>query len=165
VRSEWIQPSPVLAPYVDRVWSWEGTPEELPTLLPGTGAELVVQHGAPVVACTSSGARELPAAHLLCMRRSRWRLSASGPVRFTAVRFRAGTLPNFTSVPVAAVIDDAVAAGDLFGVSGRRLADDIRPADPLDARARTVEALLTRLLGRLDVDWRVEVAVRGRGFG
>ncbi|BCJ46950.1 AraC family transcriptional regulator [Actinoplanes ianthinogenes] len=160
MRSDWIRPSPVLAPYVDRVWSWEGTPDELPVLLPGTGAELVVQHGAPMVACTSSGTRELPAAHLLCMRRSRWRLSAAGPVRFTAVRFRAGALPHFTSVPVAAVMDDAVAAVDVFGVAGRRLAGEIRPADPLDVRARTVEALLTPLMGRSGADRLVEVAVR-----
>jgi AraC-like DNA-binding protein len=160
VRSEYVSPGPALASQVDRIWSWEGQPEELPTLLPGTGAELVIHHGAPVVAHTPSGARELPVAHLLCMRRSRWRLSATGPVRFTAVRFRAGALPHFCPVPAAAVVDEAVAAEELFGGIGGRLPSTVRMADPLTDRARRVEELLTKLLGRSGVDRRVEVAVR-----
>src|SRR2546430_2832142 len=45
MRSAYVPAGSGLARYVDRIWAWEGRPDELPTLLPGTGAELVIQHG------------------------------------------------------------------------------------------------------------------------
>lgn len=45
-----VLPAPALRPFVDRIWGWEstgGAPVPLPTLLPGTGAELYLHYGAP----------------------------------------------------------------------------------------------------------------------
>ncbi|GAA1026122.1 hypothetical protein GCM10009557_02670 [Virgisporangium ochraceum] len=69
-------------------------------------------------------------------------------MRFTAVRFRAGALPHFSSGPVAAAVDDAVAADDVFGPVGRRIEVEVRASDRLAARATVVENLLMTLLDR-----------------
>jgi methylphosphotriester-DNA--protein-cysteine methyltransferase len=156
---EYVPASAGVAAYVDRIWSWQGAPEQLPTLLPGTGAELVIHHGSPLVVHTSDGRRPLPARHLLCLRRSRWTLSASGTVRFTAVRFRAGALARFTAVPINEIVDEVVAVADVFGGAADALLRDVRPDRPLVQRAASIEGILVRALRRVS-DPRVTAAVR-----
>jgi AraC-like DNA-binding protein len=145
VLSEFVAPAPDLADVVERIWSWRGEAAELPTLLPGTGAELVFQHGAPLKAGV-----DLPTAALLCLRRSRWSLSAAGEVHFTAVRFRAGALRYFTTVPVSEMVDAATPVGELFPV---RCGDG-----SLGRRAAALQAQLRRL--RRPADPVVQAAVR-----
>jgi AraC-like DNA-binding protein len=163
MRSEHVPVSPALSRYVDRIWAWQGRPDELPTLLPGTGAELVLQHGSPVVAGTRLGPRELPAAHLLCLRRDRWPLTAGGPVRFTAVRFRAGGLARFCPVPATELADQVVPAADLFGAElfGAELFGTLSMDGSLAHRAARLQWVLTKVLDRpTDHDPRVAAAVR-----
>ncbi len=92
----------------------------------------------------------MPTAALLCLRRSRWSLSAAGEVRFTAVRFRAGALRSFTKVPVSELIDTATPADTLFPV---RCGDG-----SLRQRAAGIQAQLRRL--RQPADRAVQAAVR-----
>ncbi|GAA3240109.1 hypothetical protein GCM10020216_065550 [Nonomuraea helvata] len=152
--------SAALAPYVDRIWSWEGRAEELPTVFPGTGAELVIQRGAGIVAHTASGPYRLPEAHLLCLRRTRWRLAAAGPVAFTAVRLRAGALAALCPVPTTVIADQAVAAADVFGAAADRLVAAVRAGGTLAERAARIESVLVRTLdSAAPPDRRVAAAV------
>lgn len=152
--------SAVLAPYVERIWCWEGRPEELPTVLPGTGAELVIQHSGGIVAHMPSGPYRLPEAHLLCLRRERWRLTAAEPVAFTAVRLRAGALAGLCPVPTAAIADQVVAAADVFGAAAARLVAAVRAGGALGERAARIESVLSGLLaGAAPPDPRVAAAV------
>lgn len=99
-----VLPAPDLAPYIERIWTFTadaGAP--LPTLLPGTGAELVVHVGEPF---TVPGVGRLPAAHLLAPRHGVVPLTATGDVRMLAVRFRVGALRHLTSVPLPELYDD-----------------------------------------------------------
>lgn len=161
MRTEFLRPAPDLARYVDRIWAWAGRPEELPTLLPGTGAELVFHHGDPLVARTPAGPRRLPAAHLLCLRRERWPLTAAGPVRFTAVRLRAGALHALCPAPATAVVDQVVGVGEAFGPIGDRLAGAVRDRDSLTVRTAVIEDTLRRLAARrAPIDPRVSQAVQ-----
>ncbi|MFG1654298.1 helix-turn-helix domain-containing protein [Micromonospora sp. NPDC049275] len=148
-----------LARYVDRIWTWEGAPSELPALLPGTGAELIVHRGAPITAHDTEGSVLLPRAHLLCMRRRRWRLAADGIVAFTAVRLRAGALAHLTDIPAEDLIDRVVDIGDLLGPVGRQLASVLDGADDFAVQAARAERLLQRQPIRR-TDPRIMVAVQ-----
>ncbi|MEU4196403.1 AraC family transcriptional regulator [Kribbella sp. NPDC026611] len=133
-----------LARYVDRIWTWEGDPSELPALLPGTGAELIFHRGSQVTAHGADGPVALPRAHLLCMRRERWTLRADGMVAFTAVRLRAGGLAYLTDHPVEDLIDRAVDIDDLLGPAGRQLTSALNGAGDLAVRAARAEQVLRR---------------------
>lgn len=134
---EHIQPCAALAPFVDRYWSWEGEPGEriaLPTLLPGTGAELVFD-------CRGRGSR------LLCVRRRLLALGEAGEVGFIAVRFRAGMLSRFVDMPLAELADQDVTAVQLWGRDAAVLERRIANACSTSARASLIEGFLLRRLG------------------
>jgi hypothetical protein len=133
MRTTFVPVEQALRRYVDRIWSWEGMPSELPTLMPGTGAELVFHHGSRVTAHTATGPAPLPRAHLLCLRRQRWPLTADGPVVFSAVRLRAGALTQLTDIPAAELVDRVVEVSDLFGPAGRALASGCSAGYPAEA--------------------------------
>jgi AraC-like DNA-binding protein len=148
-----------LAHYVDRYWTWEGRPDQLPVLMPGTGAELMIHHGRPLVADTAVGPRQLPMMHLLSLRRIRWPLTAPGLVAFTAVRFRAGGLAKFTRVPAEELVDQVVPGWAVFGGAADMLSRTVQPELPLVERAINIETVLTSLL-RTEPDRRIDVAAR-----
>jgi len=144
VRRTFVPVGQELARYVDRIWTWEGVPEELPSLLPGTGAELVFHRGSQLTAHGADGPIPLPRSHLLCMRRERWRLTADGIVAFTAVRLRAGALACLTGDPVENLIDRVVEIDDLLGRIGRQLSSVLNDSSDLTARAARAEHVLRR---------------------
>lgn len=136
MRIEHIQPCAALAPFVDRYWSWEGEPGEraaMPTLLPGTGAEVLFD-------CRGRGSR------LLCVRRRLLALGEAGEVSFIAVRFRAGMLARFVEMPVAELADQDVTAAQLWGRDAAVLERRIADTPTASARAALIEGFL---LGRV----------------
>jgi AraC-like DNA-binding protein len=144
MRRTFVPVGQALGRYVDRIWAWEGLPSELPALLPGTGAELIFHQGAQVTAHGGDGPVSLPQAHLLCMRRERWSLTADGMAAFTAVRLRAGGLAYLTDHPVEDLIDRAVDVSDLLGPAGRQLASALNGTGDLAVRAARAEQVLRR---------------------
>jgi AraC-like DNA-binding protein len=159
VRTTFVPAGRALERYVDRIWTWEGQPTELPALLPGTGAELMFHRGARLTAEGAEGPVLLPRAHLLCMRRQQWRLTAEGTVAFTAVRLRAGALAHLTDHPVDELIDRPVGIDDLMGSTGRQLASLLDSADDLSAQAVRIERVLLRQIADRRTDPRILAAI------
>ncbi len=160
-----LQPHAVLRPYIDRIWGWEsakGHRIALPTLLPGTGAEVYFHYRTPF--CRSSGHAgmgALPPAHLVCVRRVPIMLQPSDHVGFVAVRFRAGMLPRFVRIPMTELMDQACAVDDLWGGKARELTERIASAASFSGRAALIQSfLLARLDGGMG-DALVEQAVAG----
>ena len=75
------------------------------------------------------------------MRRQRWRLTADGPVAFTAVRLRTGALAYLTGHPVDELFDRAVEIGDVMGSVGRQLSSVVDGADDLATQAAGLERM------------------------
>ncbi|TDW79551.1 AraC family transcriptional regulator [Kribbella sp. VKM Ac-2566] len=144
MRTTFVPVGPALARCVDRIWTWEGDPSELPALLPGTGAELIFHRGSQLTAHGADSPVSLPRAHLLCMRRERWSLTADGMVAFTAIRLRAGALAYLTDHPVEDLIDRAVDISDLLGPAGRYLVSALNGTGDLTVRAARAEQVLRR---------------------
>lgn len=132
MRIEHIKPCATLAPFVDRYWSWESEPGAriaLPTLLPGTGAEMVFDCRAP-------------ASRLLCVRRVPLVLGDVAGVGFVAVRFRAGMLSRFVDMPLAELADQQVSAAQLWGPQAAVLEQRVAAAATAAARAAIIERFL-----------------------
>ena len=103
MRTFHVFPDDALKPFIDRLWGWESTLDEvvlLPTVLPGTGAELYFHYRMPFRRMTEQGPQSLcDTAHLLRVRRQPIPLCSGSDVGFIAVRFRAGMLHRFTDMP------------------------------------------------------------------
>lgn len=144
-------PDAALSLYIDRIWGWEaddGKPVPLPTLLPGTGAEMVFHYHAPFRAQEASRSFALDQTHLLCLRRRPLALSESTSLGFIAVRFRAGALHHFTAVPGEELIDQQPRAQDLWGAAGKSLGRRVIDARSNPERVRLLEEFLFCQLDR-----------------
>jgi AraC-like DNA-binding protein len=163
MRIEHVRPCGELAFAVDRFWSWESAPGEavqLPTLLPGTGAELFFHYRAPFEHASPQGVfSALPSAHLLCVRNAPLVLRQAGPVGFFAVRLRAGLLHRFARVPACELADRAWPVGEMWGAAGARLAEQVAGAANTAGRVRAVERFLLGRLALGQADLLIEHAV------
>ncbi|WP_369185549.1 helix-turn-helix domain-containing protein [Streptomyces sp. Y1] len=163
MRIAHASPEPALRAFVERYWWCEGEAGDLPLLLPGTGAELWIHYTGGVEPCPADGLppRPLPAAHLVCLRQTRWSLTSRAAVGFVAVRFRAGALRHFLGPGVDDVADQVVSAADLWGPAGRRMTDEVRLAADPGARTDVLDRFLTGLLdGHHRADAWMDAAVR-----
>ncbi|HJV87647.1 MAG TPA: helix-turn-helix transcriptional regulator [Noviherbaspirillum sp.] len=138
-----------LSPYIDRFWGWEsgeGETVPLPTVLPGTGAEVFFHYRTPFAQSEGGKLFSLPATHLLCIRRRPMQLAAMEGLGFIAVRFRAGALHHFTQLPGNELIDQQPRAQDLWGTPGKRLADEVTGARSHDERVALLQSFLLEQL-------------------
>lgn len=143
-------PPPSLAPYIDRFWGWEADDSEtiaLPTVLPGTGAELYIHYATPFHYNASTSTTAFSSSHLLCVRRRPIELADSAGIGFIAVRFRAGAVHCFTRMPAADIIDNAPTLGDIWGRAGTALAGNVCKAS---TRQERVRLLIAFLIGQLN---------------
>lgn len=143
-----------LQPFIDRIWGWQADAGEvvaLPTLLPGTGAELYIHHGQPFRCHVGeAGGGRVAQSHLSCLRRETVALAPTPDIGFIAVRFRAGMLSRF-GVRERDVIDGAPSAEDLWGAAGRALLRTAGEHATFDNKAALVQDFLLGLLrGRAD---------------
>ncbi|WP_027501325.1 helix-turn-helix domain-containing protein [Rhodococcus sp. UNC363MFTsu5.1] len=143
-------PSGALAEYVERYW-WCTTTGggSLPDVWPGTGAELWIHLRGQVTARSSGPVTpiRLPAAHLVCLRRTHWSLTPPpGGAAILAVRFRAGSLRRLLPAGVEEVADAAVSAEDAWQNAGRRLADTVRSAPTGPMRIAAMDRALRALV-------------------
>jgi AraC-like DNA-binding protein len=148
-RRQHVFPPPALHPFVERIWSWQGGPDlALPTLMPGTGEDLLVHIGRPFCAGPPGGGAVAPQAHILSPRRGAIGLSAAGPVDFLAIRFRVGALRHFTDVPIADLNDRLASVREALGSAGDAMAEAIAAADGFGEGARRAAAHLVGILER-----------------
>lgn len=158
-----ILPDDALQPFIDRLWGWESSPDEtipLPTLLPGTGAELYFHYRTPFRYVTAKNTQIVcETGHLLCLRRQAQPLCPANNLGFIAVRFRAGMLHRFTDIPGKELIDCALSVSDLWGRAGSELAHRTAAADSMDERLRLIQNFLHRRLRSMPTDDLVEHAI------
>ena len=154
-------PSPELRPYVDRFWGWEAAEGEtvsLPTVLPGTGAELFFHYRTPFSRIERGAAFALERSHLLCVRRAPVALARMEGVGFVAVRFRAGGLHRFVRTPGHELIDQQPRAQDLWGEPGRTLAAQVIDAASGHERVGLLQSFLLRQMENIVPDPLVSTA-------
>lgn len=124
-------PIPKLSPYVERFWGWEadaGEAVSLPTILPGTGAEIFFHYRMPFRQVEGKSIFALENSHLLCVRSRPIALAEMGEFGFVAIRFRAGALHHFIPVSGRELLDQQPRAADLWGASGNELAKQVSGA-------------------------------------
>lgn len=157
------RPHPLLRPYIDRFWGWEGKAGEtlaLPTLLPGTGAEIFFHHGTPFRQAHPDHPTTLGPNHLLCLRHRPLPLAPARGVGFVAIRFRAGGLGHLAEPPGALGLDQALPVEALWGRAGRELAEQVAEAPDFAARCRRLQHFLLQRLEKGRGDTLVGAAVR-----
>ena len=138
-------PNARLRPYIDRFWSWESDEGEtvaLPTVLPGTGAEMFFHYRDPFQQIGPNGANRFDASHLFCARRTAVALADAGSLGFIAVRFRAGALHRFIPTPGRDLMDEHPRSQDLWGSAGKRLLSNVTGASSIAERVRFLESFL-----------------------
>ena len=163
MRQFQVPPDAALSPWVDRLWGWESEPGEriaLPTLLPGTGAELYFHYRRPFShRVGEADVQTCPQAHLLSLRRRPLALGPADELGFIAVRFRAGGVHRFTAVPGAELMDRVLSVGELWGPMGDFLARRVGESGTLAERLGLIQAFLLRCLHGRETDRLVEHAV------
>lgn len=144
-------PAVALRPFIDRFWGWESaSPDmvQLPTLLPGTGAELYFHFGAPFrVAAGGDAPRILSPGHLFCLRSTTVKLSPASDIGFVAVRFRIGMLQRFTGIPAQELADCQLSVEDIWGAAGAALLRRLSYAADRQQRIALITAFLLDRLG------------------
>ena len=163
MRQFHVRPDPLLAPFVERLWGWESSPGEtvaLPTLWPGTGAELYFPYRQAFQYQAGPGkTAACDTAHLLCLRRQALPLCPSDALGFVAVRLRAGMLHRFTDIPGGELIDRVLSVEDLWGRAGRNLVQRLHECDAMPRRLRLIQDFLCQRLRPESADALVERAV------
>ena len=135
-------PCAALRPYISRYWAWDGE-RELPTMLPGTGAELMFHYANPVSARQSDGTTcSLPRTMLLSPRNERFALQTDAPAGCVSVRFRSGALRHFCRMPPGELIDQCLSAVDIWGQGALVNEEKVAAASHLSARVRLIEDFL-----------------------
>jgi AraC-like DNA-binding protein len=163
-----VMPRIGLQPYVDRIWGWESEqPAVLPAMLPGTGAELMFHYASAVaIQSVRSGSSKVGRAFLLCSRRSPHQPLPQGRVGFVSVRMRSGALRHFCPLPLADLIDDAIAIEDIWGRSGKEVMDRVTQAAGTPQRIAIIEAWLQdRLAEHAKPEPAIEAAVHQLYYG
>lgn len=157
-----IVPIAPLRPYIERLWGWESIGEEvveLPTLLPGTGAEIFFHYRAPFIQCRDGEDHAFDDAHLICVRRRPIYLRPQSDVGFIAVRLRAGRMHRFLDVPGRDLIDGTLCAAELWKSGGRQLSLDVSNAHSRDAALQSIQRFLLEQLQHRRSDEVVENAI------
>jgi AraC-like DNA-binding protein len=153
-------PIPALRPFIDRLWGWESMgPEvvQLPTLLPGTGAELYFHYREPFRIETE---RDRPVAvdagHLFCIRSKPIDLLPASNIGFVAVRFKIGMLQRFSAIPAGELADCRLSVGDIWGASGSHLSRHLSQAGCHQERVALIQRFLLGHLRPESADLLVE---------
>lgn len=141
-------PNFLLAPYIDRYWLFNNagsTSPCTPLATPGVGADMFIHFATPFL--TSEG-KYLAGTHLLFSGGQATRLFATDNIHFIAIRFKAGSLKNFTDIPYSELADRQASAEDIWGRPGKDLLQRIRNLGDTDETIRQLELFLEEQLAR-----------------
>lgn len=157
------RPLAQLAPCIDRLWGWESAAGEtvrLPTLLPGTGAELYFHYREPFrYPSGEDAATACPPGHLFCVRRRPIHLLPSNGVGFIAVRFKVGMIHRFTDLPATEFLDRVLPLEDLWGTAGAAILRHLSYAGSRAEKLALIQDFLIRQLRSSPPDPVVETAM------
>lgn len=148
-RRPFVAPTAALRAHLDRFWSCRGAGDEtLPTLLPGTGAELVISLGAPLGVFQDGALRPLPTVFAFCLRQGCCELRAAGPVDLLCVRFRGNALRHFSPLRMEELHDQFTPGAELLGPAVDDLVAELRREPSLPARTARLAVFLEHQLSR-----------------
>lgn len=116
-------PSSPLLPFVQCFWilkSHSNFFKKRELIIPGGRIEMIFNLGNPVEWIDSkaiSGSRSFVGSFMLGPRSRPFFVEQNGPIEMAGVRFRHGGLAPFISMPISTLINEVVAADDVFGTA------------------------------------------------
>jgi AraC-like DNA-binding protein len=161
IRKQSFASPPYLSGLVDRFWQWESNREEaLPTIFPGTGAEIVFHLAEPPSYAQKGGTiAKLPLVHTISMRSVSTRLIANYPIAFMSIRLRNGVLETLFPQGAEDYQDRCIDASEIFGPVVMHTLDKIRSINKSTERVAILADFSSAILNNRRVfDKRVQLA-------
>lgn len=140
MRSNTYKPSSFLSKYIDRFYTFEKSSNdyfELPTLLPGTGLELIFHLGNPL----SINNKKLPKSHTVCPREIIY-FDKEKKVSFLSVRFKSGAFRHFTPIPFLELNDNFFSVENLWKEKGENLINKLESISDIKIKIQEIESFL-----------------------
>lgn len=108
-----------LDPFVRQLWLYQGCSKRpLPTLLPGTGTELLINLADPIQLQLGTHSRTLGHDALICCpRTAQLKLTATGNVKLLSIRFRSSGFYQLFRVPMHGLTDQLHLYSDVFNAT------------------------------------------------
>lgn len=134
------KPSAFLSKYIDRFYIFEKSANdyfELPTVLPGTGLELLFHIENPL----SVNGIQLPKAHTVCPRKM-FRFDKEKKVSFISVRFKSGAFRHFSSIAFSELNDNYYAIEHIWPKEGEELLNILKNCVETEAKIKEIELFL-----------------------
>lgn len=137
-----FKPNPLLAPYINRYWSWQDECH-LPDILPGSGAELFFYYQQPANKITVDSHIVTQASSvLIAPRTTRFQFQQHSPLSFISVRFKIGALRHFCPMPTIELTDKLYSVQDLWGNKGEQVLQQVCAAPSHASRIDIIEQFL-----------------------
>ena len=136
-----FRPSIFWSAYIDRFYVLEFKDNAgvgLPTVLPGTGLELLFHLDRPF----SINKEVVASAHVFCPR-AYVNIDVQSSIRYLAVRFKSGAFRHFCDVPTHYLINRMPCVEELWGNAGKIFMQKLQDAEALAHKLREVERFLT----------------------
>ncbi len=136
------KPTIFLSKYIDRFYTFEKSSSdyfELPSVLPGTGLELVFYIDKPL----SVNKKTLPKSHTVCPRNI-LSFDKEKNVSFLSVRFKSGAFRHFTSVPFSELNDNYFSVQNLWKSKGRNLMSKLENISEVQNKIEEIESFLIK---------------------
>lgn len=135
-----FSPNSILSKYIDRFYLFEKSCSnyfELPTVLPGTGLELVFHLSKPL----SIDRITLPKAHTVCPRKA-FNFDKEKIVSFISVRFKSGAFRHFSPVPFSELNDKYYSIESIWGQHGEFLLKKLQNCKTEEDMIQTIQFYL-----------------------
>lgn len=140
LKNQSYKPTSFLSKYIDRFYFFEKSsfyPFELPTVLPGTGLELVFHLGDSL----SVNGKKLPKAHTVCPRKI-FSFDRERKVSFISVRFKSGAFRHFSPVLFSELNDSYYSIQALWMEKGEMLLGKLEDNTNIGVQIKEIELFL-----------------------
>ena len=134
------KPTTKLSKYVDRFYTFNKSCSDyfkLPSVLPGTGLELVFYLDKPL----SINGKTLPKSHTFCPRHI-LNFDKVKTVSFLSVRFKSGAFRHFTTVPFSVLNNNYYSAQSLWKTNGENLINRLDNISEIKNKIEVIESFL-----------------------
>jgi AraC-like DNA-binding protein len=141
-KNKSYKPNIFLSKYIDRFYTFEKSSSdyfELPSVLPGTGLELVFYLEKPL----SVNKNILPKSHTVCPRNI-FDFDKEKNVSFLSVRFKSGAFRHFTSIPFSELNDNYFSVQDLWKIKGRDFMNKLENISGIQNKIEEIESFLIK---------------------
>lgn len=139
-KNKSYKPTIFLSKYIDRFYTFKKSSAhyfELPSVLPGTGLELVFYLDQPL----SVKKKKLPKSHTVCPRNI-LNFDKEKDVSFLSVRFKSGAFRHFTSVPFSELNDTYFSVQNLWNTEGDNLMSRLETISETQNKIKEIESFL-----------------------